>query len=53
MKAKLHPYIVRDKHTRNIEGTYTTQKTAEYAAARMGEKFKSPKRYVVEHRGYR
>lgn len=52
MKSKLHPYIVRDRHTGNIEGTYTTQNTATYAALRMAEKLNSPKRYVVEFRGY-
>ena len=52
MKSKLHPYIVRDKHTNAIEGTYTTLKTAEYAASKLAVRFNSPKRYKVEYRGY-
>jgi hypothetical protein len=48
--SRLHRFLVRDRHTKVIQGTYTTQRSADYAAQRLAEKLKSPGRYVVEAR---
>lgn len=46
----IYRYNVKDKHTGEILGAFSTERGANNAAVRYGIRFNSPNRYVVVKR---